>query len=112
MLYDCRMVRRLDYWLKLSDQQQGEGDHVSEASDPPGTSVSAAGDPPSACLPVDSDPPSGCLPGPAAAAGGTHPLEPPEFPLFPCSRGFRLTLRKHLQQLRESLLKMGLTPTP
>ena len=112
------MVRRLEHWLKLSGYKPAG---VTGAPDGGEKSQS------------ENEASTGSLPGPSSSGQSneecteegaaasvaseksqeqTQQPTQPEFPLFPCSRGFCLTLHKHLEQLRGSLLKMGLTPTP
>ena len=113
------MVRRLEYWLKLSgyklpglseEEEKPELTHTESLS---GSNGAIPGPSKSTSHREDTEG--------ASAASNEFSLGPvqekfqptqPEFPLFPCSKGFCLTLHKHLEQLRGSLLKMGLTPTP
>ena len=74
------MVRRLEQWLQMSEEDTTNelvvGDNAT--STPGGDSV-------------------------ISSPTGTKP----EFPLLPVSKGFRLTLKKKLEQFQALLKKMG-----
>ena len=75
-----RMIRRLEHWMQMSEEDVTNDLVVSDnASSIPGGDF------------VISSP------------TGTKP----EFPLLPVSKGFRLTLKKKLEQFQSLLKKMG-----